>query len=156
MMTENEYLYAWLYYVVGAFILLGCWWYLIRKISLPQIKYTLLVLVAVIFLTPWFSDINQTYLSPALLISVVEGMFEGDDAFWRAGAPLLAAVVFAFVCCIIFFAIVWYVRRQKGGYAGNNDVSDSVTDNGEYDSASTHPDIGYDRREPSLGGRNTR
>ena len=113
MMTETEYLYAWLYYLGGAFILVVCLWLLVRKLRSPQVKTTLLVVVAVMLTVPWYSDSQQTYLSPAVIISVVEGFFEGSEAFWRAGTPLLAAMGVSLVLCVIGFTILWYVRRSN-------------------------------------------
>lgn len=111
MMTETEYLYAWLYYAGGAFIMVVCLWFLVRKMRAP-LKTTLLVVAAVMLAVPWYSDAQQTYLSPALIISLFEGFFEGPEAFWRAGMPMLVAMGVSLVLCVIGFTLAWYFRRS--------------------------------------------
>ncbi len=112
-MTETEYLYAWLYYLGGALILVLCLWFLVRNMAWPRIKYTLLVVVAVALVVPWYSDPQQSYLAPAIIASTVEGFFEGAEAFWRAGTPLLAAMGGSLLLCVIISAVHWYFRRSN-------------------------------------------
>lgn len=113
MMTETEYLYAWLYYLGGAFIMVVCLWFLVRKLRSVQVKTTLLVVVAVMLTVPWYSDAQQSYLSPAFIISVYEGFFEGLEAFWRAGTPMLVGMGISLLLCVIGFTLLWYFRRSN-------------------------------------------
>jgi len=113
MMTESEYLYAWLYYLLGAVLLISSWWYATRKIPWPELRHLARMLVTVAVLVPWYTNTQQDYLSPALLIAVIEGLFEGGTAFWRAGTPLLAAMAAATFVSFLYFCVRWYIKRTK-------------------------------------------
>lgn len=114
MMTEAEYFYAWLYYVLGAVLLIGCWWYATRKIPWLEIRYLLRTIVVVAIAFPWYTNSQQTeYLSPALLIAALETAFEGSEAFWRAGKPLLMAMISALgLAALIFIGRWFYIWRR--------------------------------------------
>ena len=129
MMTEGEYLYAWLFYLAGALILVGCWWYLIRKLPWTWLKYTSILLLTVTFTVPWFSDTNEIYLAPALIVSLVELLFEGKDAFWRAGLPLVMAMVLSLLLSIITYFIYWYFTRDRRGREyREEDIPESISE----------------------------
>jgi hypothetical protein len=126
MMTESEYLYAWLYYLAGVFILILALWFLVRRLPWPRLKYSLLVVAAVAMSVPWYSDMQYPYLSPAIIVSTVEGFFEGGEAFWRAGTPLLAAVGAATFLCALISAVLWYFGRSNSDRA--DDTPASISD----------------------------
>lgn len=113
MMTENEYLYAWLYYLLGAGLLIACWWYLTRKIRWPEIRYLLRVVVSVAIVVPWYTNTQQDYLSPALLIAGLEAAFEGSEAFWRAGKPLVTVIAVAVSISAAVFVGRWMYLRNR-------------------------------------------
>ncbi|WP_045858908.1 hypothetical protein [Teredinibacter purpureus] len=113
MMTETEYLYAWLYYLLGAGLLISCWWYATRRIPWPEVRHLSRLVVGVAIVVPWYTNTQQDYLSPALLISLLELFFEGASAFWRAGAPMLAAVAVAVAFSTLFFVVRWYLHQRK-------------------------------------------
>ncbi|SMF08602.1 hypothetical protein SAMN02745866_00634 [Alteromonadaceae bacterium Bs31] len=117
MMTENEYLWAWIYYVLGAGLLLACWWYLTRRIPWMELRHVLRLVMAVALLVPWYTNTQQEYMSPALLIALVEGLFDGSPAFWRAGTPLLSAVLAALVLSTIVFLVRWVILRRRSSHA---------------------------------------
>jgi len=104
MMTETEYFYAWSYYALGAVLLVGCWWYATRRIPWLEVRYLLRVVVTVAIAMPWYTNSQQMeYYSPALLIAALETAFEGGDAFWRAGRPLLFTMSFFVALSALFF-----------------------------------------------------
>ncbi|WP_188150697.1 hypothetical protein [Teredinibacter waterburyi] len=113
MMTETEYLYGWGYYLLGAILLIGCWWFLTAKIRATEVRQLLRVIVPVAILTPWYTNAEQPYLSPALLISIVETLVDGGQAFWRAGTPLIFAVLVSLLCSGLYQGIRWYLQRNK-------------------------------------------
>lgn len=113
MMTENEYLFAWFYYLLGAALLIACWWYLTRKIRWVEIRYLLRVVVGVAIVVPWYTNTQQDYLSPALLVAGLEAAFEGSEAFWRAGRPLVTAIAAAVTLSSVVFVGRWmYIRNR--------------------------------------------
>ncbi|WP_185236557.1 hypothetical protein [Teredinibacter franksiae] len=113
MMTESEYLYAWLYYLIGAGLLIACWWYITRRIPWLEVRFMLRLVVSVAILVPWYTNTQQEYLSPAILIAAVELFFEGSTAFWRAGMPLLTALVVALALSTLGFTVRWFLLRRK-------------------------------------------
>lgn len=113
MMTSGEYLQAWAYYLLGATLLIGCWWYLTRKLPWAEVRHLLRLVVIALLLIPWYSNTQQDLLSPALLIAVVEGLFDGADAFWRAGTPLLAGTAAAVGLSLLVLGIRWLVFRLR-------------------------------------------
>ncbi|TVZ39676.1 hypothetical protein P886_4083 [Alteromonadaceae bacterium 2753L.S.0a.02] len=116
MMTSAEYTYAWIYYIVGCFILIGCWWYLTRPIPWAEVRHVLRLIVAVVLLVPWYSNTQQDYLSPALLIAAVEALFDGADAFWRAGTPLLVATALAVSLSALAYTARWMIMRRRAAH----------------------------------------
>jgi len=113
MMTESEYLYAWIYYLVGAGLLIACWWYITRRVPWFEVRFMLRLVVAVAILVPWYTNTQQSYLSPAILIALVELVFEGTSAFWRAGTPLIAAMVTCLLLSTACFTLRWFILRRK-------------------------------------------
>lgn len=101
-MSQEEYYVGWAYYLVGAALLWLCFWFLTRKISLLWIKTPLRVLVTVLLFMPWYSYENQSYLSPAWTVAILELLFDGLEAFWRAGIPLIIASILAITLPIGF------------------------------------------------------
>ena len=85
----------------------ACWWYLSRLIKWREIRHLSRVVVAVSLLTPWYSDVNYEYLAPAFIISTVEGITNGGQAFWRAGTPLLIALIFAVALSLGWTIFQW-------------------------------------------------
>lgn len=92
MFTQAEYLNGWLIYTLAALVGLACWWYLLTTLPGRFLRLPLLGLMAGVLLMPWFSGADSSFLAPAWLIAGSEGLFEGKDAFWRAGTPLLIAI----------------------------------------------------------------
>jgi len=101
MYSQSEYLYGWLIYLIAAGVLIGCFWWLTTAIRNKEIKYLLRIIVGVVLLVPWYSSPELSYLAPAWLIAAFEGVFDGGEAFWRAGAPLLIVLSVAVVISIV-------------------------------------------------------
>ncbi len=110
-MTENEYVNAWINYFIGAGLLFACWWYLTSLFRWVEVRHLSRLIMGIILVVPWFSYTNQSYLAPAWLIALVEGIFDGDGAFWRAGLPLLIALVIGLAFSIAYF--IWRTRHAK-------------------------------------------
>lgn len=104
MYTQEEYLYGWLFYLLGVVIILGCGWWLTASIRFRELRQLLRLAAVVTFLVPWYASPDMDYLAPAWLIATFEGIFEGGDAFWRAGMPLLVTLAVA-----IGIALIWQI-----------------------------------------------
>lgn len=107
MYTEQEYLYGWLFYLLGVAIILACGWWLTWGMRFKPLRQWLRVAAVVTFLVPWEVAPELDYLAPAWLIAAFEGVFEGADAFWRAGTPWLSALGLA-----LALTLAWQVAMS--------------------------------------------
>ncbi len=113
MYTEQEYLYGWLFYALGALLLIGSFWWLTSVIRFRPVRLVLRVVFSVAMFTPWYASDDLEYLAPAWLIAAYEGVFEGGDAFWRAGAPLVSAAGVALGVCLLVLLARYFARRPS-------------------------------------------
>ncbi|MFT5083207.1 MAG: hypothetical protein ACI9Y1_001247 [Lentisphaeria bacterium] len=112
MFSSEDYLWGWLYYLLGAAMFICCWWYVTAHIRRVEIRHMARVVFVTVLLVPWYTDSQSSQMSPAWLISAIEGVFVGSDAFWRAGRPLLVAVIASLLCSLTFYAVQRY-KTQK-------------------------------------------
>ena len=112
-MSENEYFLAWAYYAAGASVFFAVFWFWTRNFLWSEVRQLMRVMLAVILIVPWYTDTTQSYLSPAWLVSVAEALLNGPEAFWRAGRPLVIALIAAFGLSTIYALISWYLRSRR-------------------------------------------
>ena len=112
MFTQDEYLWGWIYYLIGASLVYFCFWMLTRNVPWREPKHILRIVVFVILYMPWYSDTQYIYLSPAWLIGAIEAVFDGSDAFWRAGTPLIIGVVVALTLSLSWSVGRWYLKNK--------------------------------------------
>lgn len=110
MYTQQEYLYGWLFYLLGVLIMMGCGWWLTRNLRITILRQMLRMGFLALFIVPWYADPELPYLAPAWIIAGFEGVFEGDGAFWRAGTPMLVAVALALIS-----VVGWNIFRKTKG-----------------------------------------
>lgn len=92
MLSTSSYLIAWGFYLLGCVGGVSVVWYLTRNIRREELRNLLLLIVAVLLITPYYADPVQSYLAPALIMCLLEGLFEGPQAMWRTGVPLLVSL----------------------------------------------------------------
>lgn len=92
MYTQAEYLYGWLIYLLGVAIIMGCGWLWTARLRSGDLRLLLRLGVLVFLIVPWHVSPEDDSLAPAWIMAAFEGIFEGGEAFWRAGTPLLAAL----------------------------------------------------------------
>lgn len=112
-MTSNEYFNAWLYYLIGTGLLTGCLWLVTAKLPWREVRHLTRMVFVVIMVVPWYSYDNQGYMAPAWLIAVLEGAFEGKDAFWRAGVPLIGALVLVLLLAVCYYLWRWWKGNRS-------------------------------------------
>lgn len=117
MFTQEEYYWAWAVYLFGVVLFMFATWMFTRPIKWRGLRYTLRALAAVLFLMPWSSESDSEFLSPAWLVSGIEGAFEGGNAFWRAGQPLIIALLITLLIFSVLFTFLWYRTRQASNDA---------------------------------------
>ncbi len=112
MYTEQDYLYGWLFYLIGVCLIMLCGWLLTAKLRWPVLRHVLRLVVGVTLVVPWYASPELDYLAPAWLIAGFEGIFEGEGAFWRAGT----AVVWSVTCALGLYVLAtcgwWYLKRS--------------------------------------------
>lgn len=111
MYTQGEYLYGWLLYLLGAVLLIGCVWWMSRGWRSGEVRQLVRLGSIVFFLVPWQASPDLDYLAPAWIIAGFEGVFDGAEAFWRAGAPLLVCLGVAMVVSLIWHLVYRYRAR---------------------------------------------
>lgn len=111
MYTQEDYLYGWLFYGLGALVLILCGWLLTARIGWTPLRNMIRLLAIVTLIAPWYATTDMTYLAPAWIIAAFEGIFE--DNFWRAGGPLLSALAVAFAVGLVGCVISVFKRKEK-------------------------------------------
>lgn len=101
MFTASEHLHGWLVYGGGAVLGLLCWWYLLIKLPVKPIRSLLFGAMVGALCMPWPTEDGGQFFAPAWLIAGSDGLFDGADAFWRAGTPLLMAIAGAAMVALI-------------------------------------------------------
>lgn len=110
MFFENDYHVAWLSYFGGFVLFFAVLWYITRNLPWLPLRYSLRLLAAAFFLTPWYTDAEREFLSPAWLMTMFEGVFEDD--FERAGLPLALSMTLSLILLLATFALIWYLRGR--------------------------------------------
>ncbi len=118
MFTQDEYLWAWGFYLLGAGLVMAVWWVITAKLPWSEPKVLLRVLLAVLLVAPWYTDADGVYLSPAWIIGLAERAFEGPDAFWRAGMPLVTALMVALILSCAVYIGLWFRARKAAHKVG--------------------------------------
>lgn len=125
MFSESEYINGWLAYGAGAIIGLWCWWYLIYKLPLKYLRPALFGAMLAMLAMPWPTADGSAFLAPAWIIAGAEGVFDGAEAFARAGIPMLIAMAIgAFIAVIL--QILWLLIRGT-----RNDSSESMPESSD-------------------------
>ena len=112
MYTQDEYFYGWLLYLLGVALLMVCGWTLTARIPWREFRQLLRLLAGVTLLVPWYATQEMRYLAPAWIIAAFEGVF--DNNFWRAGGPLLSALVVALAVTIVLQLLLRLFGRRGG------------------------------------------
>ena len=94
-MTDTQYVWGWIIYLAGALGCLLSLWLLIRRWPL-RAKRSVMLTTAILLLLPGTVLPEQTYLAPALLVSLYDALSLGMEAFWRNGSFVLIAAGITF------------------------------------------------------------
>lgn len=90
----------WLWYILASFVLIACWWFLIKRLPFREIKIMSLVSIAVFLFFPWAVAEGSGY-APAWLMVGMEMFSQGPEGFGRAGVPLVIAFITALIASMI-------------------------------------------------------
>ena len=112
MLASQNYVWGWAIYLLGALGLLICWWRLTRAVPQFQWRFCARLVAGVILLTPYYAGPEQAEWAPALVITLLEGVFYGPEAMLRAGVPILVTLL----CAVLVSALVqlaWHRHRER-------------------------------------------
>ena len=120
MFTPEEYFKAWLMYLGGVVLMMACWWYLTHFFRWRELRQLCRVVVGVVLVVPWYTDVTGSYMAPAFIIATVDALTVGPEAFWRAGTPLLIALIVAVV-----LSLAWH-RWRRDAKIREDSISEQV------------------------------
>ena len=103
MYSAENYLWGWVAYSLGVTCLLMCLWFFIRGLASGITKQIILLVCAVVLMTPVESHRDDPHLAPALAVSLFEisTQSEDDTGLQRSFAPVLALTILSLSVFII-------------------------------------------------------
>ena len=121
MYSAENYFWGWVAYSMGAACLLVCLWFLIRGRLSGMIKQSILLVFAVVMMTPVAVESNKpdAHLAPALAVGFFDVLTQPDEenGFQRSFAPVLALTVLT----LFMFITVRMVIAKMGKRPPVND-----------------------------------
>ena len=108
MITQNDILLISLIYLTAAAVFFLLLWRLISVLKYELLVYMLRGLLASLIFTPWFINLQETTLAPALMIAVLDMITLGATEVFRAGVPLFLSI-FTFQA----IALGFYIFKKK-------------------------------------------
>ncbi len=87
MFEQADYLMGWGVYLAGVFTLLAVVWFWTSRWRVVDLRNVVRLLLAAILLTPIATAPGSSYLSPAIVVGLMEFLSEGNPA--RALAPVM-------------------------------------------------------------------
>ena len=108
MITQNDILLISLIYLTDAVVFFVLLWRLIIVLKFELLVYILRGLLASLIFTPWFINLQETTLAPALMVAMLDMITLGSTEVFRAGVPLFLSI-FTFQA----IALGLYVIRKK-------------------------------------------
>ena len=94
MAFESDILLISLVYLTASAVFYLIFWRYICAIKSELCVYMLRGLLASLIFTPWFVNIQEAIMGPALMIAMLDLITLGSEEFFRAGVPLLLSIVF--------------------------------------------------------------
>ncbi|WP_139117304.1 hypothetical protein [Endozoicomonas atrinae] len=111
-MSELQYFWGWVVYLTGAIGCLLSLWFIVRKWH-PRVKRPLMMAFAVLFFLPGTIHPEQSFLGPAFLISLYDGLSQGIEAMWRTGQAVAIIAGVAAITGVLLPVAKATVTRDK-------------------------------------------
>lgn len=145
-MNSESYALAWFAYAAGGMGLFAFWCWMTSGLSSRMTKLTLRSLMFVMIMFPFNIGGGYAELAPGFLMMLLETIFEGGDAFFRVGTPLMMALAATFIVLVLIELVAQHLRRKTAVHVALNVEHDELLDQ----SLAQHSASGDQRREPSL------
>ena len=108
MITQNDILLISLIYLIAGVVFFLLFWRLISILKFELLVYMFRGLLASLIFTPWFINLQESTLAPALIVAMLDLITLGFAEVFRAGVPFLLSI-FTFQA----IALGLYVIRKK-------------------------------------------
>ncbi len=95
------YLVAWCIYLTCGLLVSGILWYWTNGMKPALLRRMIRACSICVLLLPYYSDQEQTWLAPAIVVFVFDSMSEGIAGLSSAGIPILVAVSIALTFAMI-------------------------------------------------------
>ncbi|MBV1920866.1 MAG: hypothetical protein KUG73_09305 [Pseudomonadales bacterium] len=96
MLTETEYLVAWLVYILATFGVVGTVWRALSLLNFVVVRKVAIGVLLALLLTPWTVSVGEPRLAPALFVGVFDATLQRgaeDVAMYRALFPLSVSLM---------------------------------------------------------------
>ena len=108
MITQSDILLISLIYVTSGVVFFLLLWRLISVLKFELLVYMFRGLLASLIFTPWFINLQESTLAPALIVAMLDLITLGVAEVFRAGVPLLLSI-FTFQA----IALGFYIFKKK-------------------------------------------
>ena len=108
MITQNDILLISLIYLTAGVVFFLLSWRLISILKFELLVYMFRGLLASLIFTPWFINLQESTLAPALIVAMLDLITLGSAEVFRAGIPLLLSI-FTFQA----IALGFYIFKKK-------------------------------------------
>lgn len=105
------YYYLWAIYAVSGIGLLFLSWRLFRCFKVPEITLGLVALVAALLFTPVKLLADQTDLTPALVVLLLDGLVEGWPGVWGG----LKYVLLVYLALLLVLVPIYLIKLKFTG-----------------------------------------
>ena len=93
MAVQNDILLLSLIYLASGVVFYLLFWRYISVLKFELIVYISRGLLASLIFTPWFVNLQETILAPALMVAMLDLITLGSAEVFRAGVPLLLSIL---------------------------------------------------------------
>ena len=93
MAFESDILLISVVYLTASAVFYLIFWRCICVLKSELLVYMFRGLLASLIFTPWFVNIRETIMAPALMIAMLDLITLGSSEFFRAGVPLFISII---------------------------------------------------------------
>ncbi len=105
----NEYVVAWLVYVLAGAGCCAVWWKITSSILHRGWRSLLRGILVVLIFTPWYAGESPEFFAPAIVVLLMDLLLEGAKAGMKGGIALLVASFF------MLLGLTVHALRSKRG-----------------------------------------
>ena len=93
----SDYMFVWSVYLISALLTCTIFWYFTWNMANKELRNILRVCSACVLFTPYFSDAEQQFIAPALIVGLFDFMEKGINALTAPGMAILLAMFCAVI-----------------------------------------------------------